>query len=507
MMRNTSIAMIMGVAALCLTHPAQAQGPEFDTAAIDSSVITYMRANEVPGVVLGVVVGDAVVYAKVFGVADALSGAPMQMNSMFQIASVTKLFTASLMVALEQDGILTAGDPVDNYLNGATAPRDAHGRAIRLMDLATHVSGLPKNPLNRRDRPNSPTVSEPYAQADLYEALANTRLLWAPGGGLAYSSFGYGLLGHALERAAGVPLEEMMRRRLWAPLGMEHTYVSGRPPGAPRLAAHHWDWYSPRRPSPALEFGAIWGMNGMHSTMPDLARFLSLQFRAYAPDVNVIDGRRLAEMHRPRVMRSRDFDAENGAFGIGWIVKFAEGAGVLIEHDGNNDGHGAYLAALPQEGVGLIVLANLGGVADEIGEAVLPHVLEPVIARKRNLQDAFERGAWEAVRASAVELLAWNRHNRRAHYFLGRALAETGQCDEASPHLATAYAAGMYREYVAFYQAVCAAQADQFDVAGEALERAVELGFLEGERLERHPALDALAGHPAYALLKRYAHH
>jgi hypothetical protein len=65
----------------------------------------------------------------------------------------------------------------------------------------------------------------------------------------------------------------------------------------------------------------------------------------------------------------------------------------------------------------------------------------------------------------------------------------------------------MYREYVAFYQAVCAAQTDQLDEAAEALERAVELGFLEGDRLERHPVLSALAGHPAYDLLKRYAHH
>ncbi len=361
--------------------------------------------------------------------------------------------------------------------------------------------------MNRRDRPDSPTVMEPYSQSDLYEALPSTALLWAPGGGVAYSNFGYGLLGHALERAAGEQLEPLMRRRLWKPLGMGHTFVFERPPDSPPQAAQHWDWYSPRRPSAAMEFGAIWGMNGMHSTMPDLARFLSLQFRAYAPDVNVIDGQRLAEMHRPRVMRSRDFDAESGAFGIGWIVKFADGAGVLIEHDGNNDGHSAYLAALPEDGVGVIVLANLGGVADDIGEAVLPHVLGPVIARRRSLQHALELGAWDTVRTITTEQLTWSRHNRRARYFLGRALAETGQCDEADPHLLAAHAAAVYREYVAFYRAVCAAVAGEFDIAGEALQQAVDLGFLDGDRLERYPALDALAGHPAYELLKRYAHH
>jgi len=247
-------------------------------------------------------------------------------------------------------------------------------------------------------------------------------------------------------------------------------------------------------------------MNGMQSNMPDLARFLSLQFRAYAAEASVIDGHRLAEMHRPRIIRSRDFDPESGAYGIGWIVKYVQGAGVLIEHDGSNDGHSAYLAALPEEGVGLIILTNIGGVADEIGEAVLPHLLKPVIAKKRKLQDAFGHGDWETVRTVTRDLLTWNRNNRRARYFLGRALAETGHYDEAGPHLKTAYDAGMYREYIAFYQAVCAVEAGQLEIAGKALERALGLGFIDGERLLRYPALKALANRPAYQMIKRYAH-
>jgi hypothetical protein len=248
-------------------------------------------------------------------------------------------------------------------------------------------------------------------------------------------------------------------------------------------------------------------MNAIHSNMPDLARFLSLQFDAYAPDANVIDGHRVAEMHQPRVMRSRNFHPESGAYGIGWIVKFADGAGMLIEHHGNNDGHSAYLAALPEDGVGLIILANLGGVADEIGEAVLPHLLQSVIAGKRDLRDAVGRGDWAAVRTVTTDLLTWNRSNRRARYYLGRALAEPGHCDKAGRQLDAAYAAGMYRDYVAFYQALCATEAGQFEMAGEALERALELGFTEGDHLQRHPALNVLPDHPAYRILiERYAH-
>lgn len=493
--------------ALSLSYTTDAQMPEFDTEAIDAAVTAYMTENEVPGVVLGIVVGDAIVYTQCYGVADASSEAPMKLNTTFQIASVTKLFTASLMVALEQDGILSAGDPVDTFLVDATAPRDARGRVIRLMDLATHTSGLPKEPPNRKDRPDSPTVMEPYSQADLYEALANTELLYPTGGEVEYSNFGYGLLGHALERAAGAPLEEVMRARLWEPLGMKHTYVFDRPDGASDLAASHWDWYSPRHPSPVQEFGDIWGMIGIHTTLADLARFASLQFRAHDPEASVIDGHRLAEMHRPRVLMSSSFGDENGAFGIGWIVKSVPGAGMLIEHEGSNDGHSAYLGVQPEKGVGLIVLANLGGVADEIGEAVLPQVLAPAIAFNNELREAIGSGAWETAIPVTTKLLAWNPCNWRAHYWLGRALTETGQYEEAVPHLDAAYAAGLYRNYIAFYQAVCAAEAGQFDKAGEALQRALKLGFVDGERLQQHPVLNALADHPAYRMLKRYADH
>ena len=151
MTRNTSIEVIMVFAALCLSHAAQAQAPEFDIGAIDTVVTNHMRDQEVPGVVIGVVVGDDVVYARGYGVADASTNAPMPPNATFQIASLTKLFTASLLVALEQDGVLRSGDPVDGHLEGA-APREAHGRAMRVRQLWR------KGP--RRRRPPVPRVAQ-----------------------------------------------------------------------------------------------------------------------------------------------------------------------------------------------------------------------------------------------------------------------------------------------------------------------------------------------------------
>ena len=78
--------------------------------------------------------------------------------------------------------------------------------------------------------------------------------------------------------------------------------------------------------------------------------------------------------------------------------------------------------------------------------------------------------------------------------------------DEAVPHLDAAFAAGVYRDYVAFYQAVCAAETGHLEKAGEALQQAFELGFEEGDRLKRHSALDALKDHPAYQTLIERSH-
>ena len=112
-----SKVILLALVGMCLFHTAEAKAPTIDTGAIDSTVTAYMRDGEVPGVVIGVVVGDDIVYAQSYGVANASNGAPMPSNATFQIASVTKLFTASLMVALEQDDVLAAPDLVHDRLD------------------------------------------------------------------------------------------------------------------------------------------------------------------------------------------------------------------------------------------------------------------------------------------------------------------------------------------------------------------------------------------------------
>lgn len=489
-----------------LTVPAHAAAPEFNQKAIDRLIESAMKEQEVPGVVAAVVVGDEVALVKAYGTTNFESKEALSADMVFDIASVTKAMTATLMIALEEDGTLSRHDKVADIID----PSDELGLRLgdmTLEDLASHRSGLPREPINRKDLPDSPTVMLPYTRAELYEALRTTPRLWAPGSSVNYSSFGMDLLGHTLEVAAGQPLEDVMRARLWAPLGMTATYVAEPPENAPRPVEHHWKWHSPRRVSPRTDSGEIWAGRGVTSNAYDLAKFVSLQFRAHAPDEDVISGQGLSEMHQPIGMISPDWDTKAGAYGLAWVVQPAPGNSKFVWHDGDADGHSAYVAAYPAEGLGLIVLANLGGVADEIGEGLLPLIYAPLNALRAEFGKALNKENWQGVADFSRELLSWNPNNRRASYWLGRAETEQGNCEQAAPHLTHARTAGMFPDYAAFYLSVCAARMGDFEQATLHMNDAFDLGFVEGERAEQYPALSALKGTRGYDLLiERFAH-
>jgi serine-type D-Ala-D-Ala carboxypeptidase/endopeptidase len=161
------------------------------------------------------------------GTADPAGPSPPAANTIFEIGSVTKVFTATLLAGMVEDGLLALDDSVQSYLpTGVELP--VRGRPITLADLATHTAGLPRLPhgfllpsvLHRRN---------PYAWftvEDLYAGLPATRLRRAPGDRPRYSNLGYGLLGHVLALRAGRDYEQLVQERICRPLELEDTHVS-----------------------------------------------------------------------------------------------------------------------------------------------------------------------------------------------------------------------------------------------------------------------------------------
>lgn len=192
-------------------------------------------------------------------------------DTLFEIGSISKIFTSLLLADMVQRGEVSLDDPARTYLpQGATMPtRD--GREITLLDLATHRSGLPRLPgnLSITDAAN-PYVD--YTEADMLEFLAGYALPRGAGAEYEYSNLGTGLLGYLLARRAGTDYETLVQQRILGPLGMDDTTIALDVDERARFATGH-DHYM--RPTSPWDLPALAGAGALRSTMDDMLRLLA----------------------------------------------------------------------------------------------------------------------------------------------------------------------------------------------------------------------------------------
>jgi CubicO group peptidase (beta-lactamase class C family) len=238
---------------------------------VEAAVADYLARPKTAGLAVGVVAGDK---ARIFtfGVCDRTSQSRVGADTLFEIASITKVFSAALLAEMALRGEVRLEDPVDEYL-----PDDARGlrrgrEPVRLVHLATHSSSLPRLPPNFwstvKDRSN------PYAhyhEADLLDAVRAQRLGRPIGRKVEYSNYGYGLLGFVLSRRLGTGYGEAIRQRILEPLGMSDTAVTLDEDQTARFATGHdakgaptSHWDSPGMP----------GGGALRSSVSDMLKFL-----------------------------------------------------------------------------------------------------------------------------------------------------------------------------------------------------------------------------------------
>ena len=162
-------------------------------------------------------------------------------DTLFEIGSVTKVFTALLLADMAYRNEVRLEDPVDLYLPPGFHTPQRSGRAITLADLATHTSGLPYFPFSVITTPNPLAALARFSTADLRSWLDGLTLPRDPGSQWEYSNVGYGILGLALANKAGTTYEALLNRRLIGPLRLQDTtlhpnepQIGGSPPGTMR---------------------------------------------------------------------------------------------------------------------------------------------------------------------------------------------------------------------------------------------------------------------------------
>ncbi len=220
-----------------------------------------------PGIVVGMIVADPEERWVVgYGRLSATDTRVPDGDTVFELQSIGKMFTGSLLGLAVQNGEVKLDDPISMYLpEGVTAP-EYEGRAITLVDLTTHTSGLPYQGIGPEDAS--------YTLEQMYAFLSGYRLTRVPGSQSEYSNFAFGLLGNLLVRRAGVAdYDALLVDRITGPLGMDSTHIGLTPEMRSRLAPPHANYNDL---APTLDASTYAGCGaGLRTTANDMLKFLA----------------------------------------------------------------------------------------------------------------------------------------------------------------------------------------------------------------------------------------
>ncbi|MCG5241022.1 serine hydrolase domain-containing protein [Azospirillum doebereinerae] len=344
--------------------PIEAVGYDPLRETVSALVDDRLAAAGPGGLVVGVIRdGRSLVVGR--GDSGRPDGAPPDGRTLFQIASLTKPFTGTIMAELIRTGRVGASDPLERHLTRASHVPDFGGRPIRLRDLATHTAGLPNVPetarfsWSRLEDPRNPY--KPLSRDEVASWLSGYSLAVAPGTRFRYSNVGMAVLGEALSAASGLSYEALLKRVVTDRFGMKDTTLRLSAEQRARKAVGH----ARGRAVPDWEAPAMQPSFGLYSTADDLLRWLHANLGdcrtasgdacdagteatlALAQSVQV-DGRTLVD---PGALGP-------GAMALGWFVAWADDGSPILWHSGSTGGFNAYIAFSRAHRWAVVALTN-----------------------------------------------------------------------------------------------------------------------------------------------------
>ncbi|TPW28806.1 D-alanyl-D-alanine-carboxypeptidase/endopeptidase AmpH [Martelella alba] len=335
--------------ALLAASPAAASDPLLnDTVEFTGQI--FQLDTAVPGLVIAAVRGDeSVVYG--FGEVTKGSGIEPDGDTIIGVGSVTKTFTGLTLSSLAADGTVALTDPVGPHAGVVDALPQKDGHEIRLVDLATHSSGLPRElaPVDG---------AEKYSDASFRANLTDHPLLFTPGTGVLYSNVGFDVLAMALSDITAEPYPQLLKSRVTDPIGLTATsYI--RPAGENAMTGYDWNGNEMDPGDPIANRG---GASGLYTTANDMVEYLKWNLdRLGTKDANM-----RAISHAAWLMRDGlspvyglDESGHMDAMGLGWVIMMPEGDHpLIIQKAGGTNGVFSYLAFAPSRGVGVFIAIN-----------------------------------------------------------------------------------------------------------------------------------------------------
>lgn len=319
---------------------------------LDAWIQSQLEYRKTPGMAVGIVFDQELIYAKGYGYADVENKTAVTPQTIFRIASITKTFTATALMQLRDQGRLQLDDPVDKYLPWFRIKnRYPESPRITIRHLLTHTSGLPRESAFPYWTDNKfPTRTE------MIQALEAQETVFPSETRLKYSNLAIALAGEVLVAITGSSYDEYIKKNILDPLSMSSTTVYFPDVQKSRLAVGYSRRLSngKRNIMPFTNAKGLTPAANMSSTLEDLARFAALQFRdGPALGNQILKGSTLREMHRIQWLQP---NWQNG-WGIGFAI-WRQDDRTVVGHGGWVAGYRTQFSFVPEEKIAVIVLTN-----------------------------------------------------------------------------------------------------------------------------------------------------
>lgn len=333
---------------------------------IDQEVAKVVKGTKPPGLIVGVYKNGRT-YINSHGTVSKSSSQPPDGNTAFQIGSVTKIFTASLLQSLCDEGVVSMDDTLDKLI-GRLVPLASSVKNITLRHLVTHRSGFPKVPesllqISIDTSGEDKLMLDPYSHLKpqhIFEYLTEPEGQSSPGR-FEYSNYGMGLLAHVLELVTDRDFESLVRDKVLLPNQMNDTLITLTPEIETKLAQGHT---MEGEETPIWTFSALSGAGAYTSNVRDMLTFIEASV-ADSGDAS----QRLQKMSKPQF---------GGTSATGWMLpSFIErflGNRGIVWHNGMVGGYASYLSIDKDAKAGVVLLTNQACSLDMLGMMLMRQV-------------------------------------------------------------------------------------------------------------------------------------
>jgi len=361
-MRRLTLAVLSQAVVLLSLVPLHDRPSALTTQGTDDEIKSILRdriafAKKSVGIVVGLI-DDKGTRVVSYGSPSQNTEKTLDGNTVFEIGSVTKVFTATLLADMVERGEVSLNDPVSKYLPKSVKSPTHGGKEITLSNLSSQTSGLPRLPGNLAPKDQTNPYAD-YSVDQMYAFLSGYTLTRDPGAQYLYSNLGVGLLGHILTLRSGMDYETLVRTRICEPLKMDSTRIKLTGDMRAHLATGH---NGALQPVPNWDIPTLAGAGALRSTVNDMLKFVSA-------NMGLVKSPLTSAMHRSH-QPQHETGTSGLEVGLGWHIlkKFDT---EIIWHNGGTGGYHSFIGFDKSRRRGVVVLSNSTNDIDDIGRHLL----------------------------------------------------------------------------------------------------------------------------------------